>query len=326
MAAAPALLSPVSRPREGRAALAAEIRAGLAGWPRSLPTRYLYDDRGSALFEAITRVPEYYQTRTEEALLARLAGDLVAETLPDELVELGSGAGRKVGLLLGALVRATRPAALTLFDINATFARSSAARLAAAWPGLRARAIVGDFTGDLTELEPGVRRLVILFGGTLGNLAPPVVPGFLRRVARRAGPGSHFLVGVDTVKDPARLEAAYNDAAGVTAEFNRNILRHVNAVAGTDFDPRRFRHRAYWDPERRWIEMRLVAVVPSRVRIPDGRPDVRFRAGDEVRTEISCKYDRRTFGELLPGTGFTLARWETDPEGLFALALLRRDA
>ncbi len=325
MAAAPAMHT-TTAPPSARARLLAEVRAGLEGWPRTLPTRFLYDDRGSALFEAITRLPEYYQTRTEEALLARLADTLVAETRPDELVELGSGAGRKVGLLLDALARTGRPAGLTLFDINATFARSSAARLAAQRPGLRARAVVGDFTGDLAPLRWGARRLVILFGGTLGNLAPEQVPWFLRRVACRTGPGSHFLVGVDTVKDPARLEAAYNDAAGVTAAFNLNILRHLNAALGADFDPRRFRHHACWDPRRRWIEMRLVAAVPSVVRLPGSAPDLRFHAGDEIRTEISCKYDRHTFGALLPDTGFTLARWDTDPEGLFALALLRRDA
>lgn len=329
MAAAPALyrrVPPPFAPPAAGSALAVAIRAGLARQPRSLPTEYFYDDRGSALFEEITRLPEYYQTRTEEAVLASRAEAIVAQARPEELVELGSGAGRKVGLLVGALARAGRPAALTLFDINATFARDSAARLAGAWPGLRTRAVIGDFTRDLTALAWGPRRLVILFGGTLGNLAPAQVPRFLRRVARRAGPGSHFLIGVDTVKDPARLEAAYNDAAGVTAAFNLNILLHLNAVLGADFDPGRFRHRAFWDPERRWIEMRLVATAPSTVHIPGAGRDVRLRAGDEVRTEISCKYDRHSFRALLPGSGFTLARWDTDPEGLFALALLRRDA
>jgi len=305
--------------------MAAEVRAGLEAHPRTLPSKLFYDDRGSALFEAITQLPEYYQTRTEEALLARLAGTLAAETSPDEVIELGSGAGRKVPLVLEAIARAGRPVRLTLFDINARFARACAARLAASHPGLRAGAVVGDFTTDLEALGRAARRLVILFGGTLGNLHPREVPGFLTRLARQIGAGSHFLVGVDTVKDPARLEAAYNDAAGVTAEFNLNVLRHVNRALGADFDLAAFAHRAFWDPERQWIEMRLVARTRTVVTIPGALMTLRLRAGEEIRTEISCKYTRATFSALLPGTGFSLARWDTDHEGLFALALLRRD-
>jgi len=314
---------PVAAPSLPR--VAADVRAGLLAHPRTLPSRLFYDDRGSALFEAITQLPEYYQTRTEEALLARVAGTLAAETSPDEVIELGSGAGRKVPLVLEAVARAGRPLSLTLFDINARFARASAARLAASHPGLRTRAVVGDFTTDLEALGRAARRLVILFGGTLGNLHPREVPGFLTRLARQLGTGSHFLVGVDTVKDPARLEAAYNDAAGVTAEFNRNILRHLNRALGADFDLGAFGHRAFWDPERQWIEMRLTARTRTVANIPGACLTLPLRAGDEIRTEISCKYTRATFSALLPGTGFSLARWDTDPEGLFALALLRRD-
>jgi len=309
-----------------RLRMVAEIRAGLTACPQYIPSKYFYDDRGSALFEAITQLPEYYQTRTEEALLARIADELVRVTQPAALVELGSGAGRKVRLLLDAAARMPLPRHLTVFDVNARSVRASAARLAAAYPGLRTQAVVGDFTEDLSALGWGTRRLAILFGGTLGNLHPGEVPGFLRRFARQLGPGSWFLVGVDVVKDAARLEAAYNDAAGITAAFNLNILRHLNRALGADFDPARFAHRAFWDASHEWIEMRLLATAPGTVRIPDARLALEFRPGDELRTEISCKYTDRTFGALLSGTGFTLDRWYTDDEGLFALALLRRDA
>ncbi len=309
-----------------RSRLVAEVRAGLTGTPRSLPSKYFYDDRGSVLFEAITQLPEYYQTRTEEALLAAVADELVRETRPEGIVELGSGAGRKVRLLLEAVARTELPRRLTVFDINPRFVRTSAARLAAAYPGLRADAVVGDFTEDLAGLGRAPRRLAILFGGTLGNLAPFEVPAFLRRLGRQLGAGSHFLVGVDTVKDPARLEAAYNDTAGVTAAFNLNILRHLNRVLDGNFDLARFAHRAFWDPEREWIEMRLVATAPSAVHLPGADLAIRFAAGDEIRTEISCKYTRDSFGALLPATGFALTRWDVDTEGLFALALLRRTA
>jgi L-histidine N-alpha-methyltransferase len=306
--------------------MAADVRLGLFTRPRSVPSKYFYDGRGSALFEAITRLPEYYQTRTEEALLASLADDLIARTRPTELVELGSGAGRKVGLLLDAMRRAGRPTRLTLFDINGTVARQSAARLASHHPAVAVRVVAGDFTEDLLALGNGGGRLAILFGGTIGNFHPDEVAGFLRRLGARLAPGDHFLVGVDTVKDRARLEAAYNDAAGVTAEFNRNILRHVNRALGGDFDADAFEHVAFWDARHEWIEMRLRAARAMRVHVAAAHLDVSFRAGDEIRTEISCKYTRAAFERRLEASGFALDGWFTDREALFALALLRRTA
>jgi len=307
--------------------MAEEIRRGLSARPRSLPSKYFYDDRGSRLFEAITRLPEYYLTRTEERLLAGVAGDIVARVRPVELVELGSGAGRKIRLLLAAMARASLLERCVLLDINERFLAAATEALARDFPGLAVKGVVDDFLDDLDLLggAGGGGRLAAFFASTIGNLHPDEVPAFLSRVAAHLAPGDAFLVGVDLVKDVARLEAAYNDAAGVTAEFNRNILRVMNERLGADFDPDAFEHVAFYDRRKAWIEMRLRSRKLQRVRIPAARLDLVFEAGEEIRTEISCKYTRETFGGLLPGTGLALDRWYTDPENLFALALLGRE-
>ena len=304
--------------------MAAEVRAGLLSRPPFVPSKYFYDDAGSELFERITRLPEYYQTRTEERLLATVIDEIIARAAPTALVELGSGAGRKIRLVIEAQQRAGRLPALTFFDINRSFVRAAARGLAARYPALRVHEVIGDFTRDLPRLGRAGGRLVMLFAGTIGNLHPDDVPGFLRAVARTVGPGDRFLVGVDLVKDAGRLEAAYNDSQGVTAAFNLNILAHLNRVLHADFDLARFEHVARWDAAQRWIEMRLRAIAPSRVRVRQASLEVLYRAGDEIRTEISCKYTEASFGARLAGTGFRLERWFTDPEQLFALALLQR--
>jgi L-histidine Nalpha-methyltransferase len=304
--------------------MAADVRAGLRTRPRTLPSKYFYDDCGSELFEAITRLPEYYQTRTEERLLAGLADGIVSRVRPRELVELGSGAGRKVRLLLAAMRRAGHLRRLAMIDVNASFIRQAASRLRAWDPTVVVRGVVGDFMDDLGVLGAGDGRLAILFGGTIGNLHPREVPGFLQQVAGQIATGDHFLVGIDLVKDRERLEAAYNDATGVTAAFNRNILRHINRVLGGTFEPDAFAHVAAWEPRRRWIEMRLRATRPMRVRIAAADLDFQLAGGEEIRTEISCKYTRRSFGARVRGTSFVIEGWFTDRERLFALALLRR--
>lgn len=324
MAEATCRMAVARRNGKPAARMADEVRRALAATPPSLPSKYFYDDRGSALFEAITRLPEYYQTRTEEALLETIADAVIARTRPAEIVELGSGAGRKIRLLLDATERAGRASSLTMFDINEQVVSDSVQRLARRYPALDVRGVVGDFTEDLAALGPGGGRLGVFFAGTIGNLHPGDVPPFLSRMSLQLAPGDAFLVGVDLVKDPARLEAAYNDSAGVTAEFNLNILRHVNHALEADFDIARFEHVAFYDAERAWIEMRLRARSPSHVRIPRAGVERIFRRGDEIRTEISCKYSGSTFRALLGGTGLALEAWFTDPERLFALALLRR--
>jgi L-histidine N-alpha-methyltransferase len=304
--------------------MAAEVREGLTAQPRWLPSKYFYDDRGSRLFEEITALPEYYQTRTEERLLTTVAADVVERVQPAELVELGSGAGRKTRLLLGAMARAGRLKRCLLLDISPRVLAESARALARDFPGLSVRGVVGEFLEDLALLGTGGGRLAAFFAGTIGNLHPAEVPPFLGRIAERLEPGDGFLVGLDLVKDVGRLEAAYNDSAGVTAEFNRNILRVLNDRLGADFDPEAFAHVAFYDRANAWIEMRLRSSRPQRVRIPATCLDLSFEPGDEIRTEISCKYTHASFEALLPGTGLGVDRWYTDPDDLFALALLGR--
>ncbi len=311
-------------PDHATSRMADEVRRGLTADKPWLPCKYFYDDRGSELFEQITRLPEYYQTRTEEALLERIAPDVIARAAPKELVELGSGAGRKIGFLLEAMARQGCAARLVLFDINALFVDASARRIAARFPDADVHGVTGDFTVDLGALGPGGGRLAVFLAGTIGNLHPDDVPRFLARVAQQLEPGDGLLVGMDLVKDVARLEAAYNDAAGVTAAFNLNILRHCNEAIGADFDLDEWEHVAFYDADRAWIEMRLRARRACRVHIPDARVDRSFDAGDEISTEISCKYTRESFAAMLPGTSLALDTWYTDDENLFALALLRR--
>jgi L-histidine N-alpha-methyltransferase len=317
-----------ARPRGDEGArMAAEVREGLARRPLpSLPCKYFYDDVGSDLFEQITRLPEYYQTRTEERLLERIADEVIARAAPVELMELGSGTGRKIRLLLDAMARRDGPRRLTLLDISEHVLEDSARRLAAAYPGLSVRGVVGDFQEDLREIGPAEGRMAVFFAGTIGNLYPEDVPGFLRDAAGTLAPGGRFLVGLDLVKDPARLHAAYNDAAGVTARFNRNILAVMNRRLGADFDPSAFEHVAFYDRERAWIEMRLRATRPVRVRVPAADVVLDLPRGGEIRTEVSCKYTRASFAALLAGTGLAVDRWYEDPDRLFALALLVRPA
>jgi len=303
--------------------MAASVRASLADDPPWIASTFLYDDRGSELFEAITRLPEYYPTRTEEALLAEHGDELIMQTGVEELVELGSGAGRKIRLLLDAMGRRGRRRRATLLDINESFLAASAQTLAADYSDLEVRGVVGDFTLDLARIGRGERRMFLFLAGTIGNLHPDEVPGFLRQVRAAMGPRDVFLVGVDRVKDVATVEAAYNDAAGVTAEFNRNILSALNRGIGSDFEPEAFEHVAFWDPHHSWIEMRLRATHEMRVDLGRAGGSLELAAGDEIRTEISCKYTRDSFAARVAGTGLELADWRTDELDLFALALLR---
>ncbi len=304
------------------AAERAEVRRNLL---RSLPridSKYFYDDVGSELFEDITRLPEYYQTRTEEALLGNIADEVVARTEAHELVELGSGAGRKIRLLLDAMRRRGRLEGCVLLDINETFLSASAERLFDDYPEMAVRGVVGDFLHDLESVGGGNNRLFIFFAGTIGNLYPHQLSAFLENVRATLSEGDSFLVGLDMVKDTARLEAAYNDSAGVTAEFNLNALRVLNQRFGTDFEVDAFEHVALYDPEHDWIEMRLRARRPTSVSLGNAR-ELRFEIGDEIRTEISRKFTRNSFVDALGGTRLELSGWFTDPEHLFASALVR---
>lgn len=291
-----------------------------------VPARYFYDDRGSDLFVQITQLPEYYPTRAETEILQAVAGELAARLRPAEVAELGSGAGAKVRTLLSAARAQGTLQRCTMLDISRGALEASVAALEADYPGVEVRGIVGDFIHELSRLGPGGHRLLLFLGGTFGNLTHDAGRRFLTSVAASLSPTDTFLLGLDLIKDPAVIEAAYNDSAGVTAAFNRNMLSVLNARVGADFPVDAFAHRAFYDVALARLEMRLRAVRPVTVSIPaiDWTHD--FAAGDELRTEISCKYDRPRLEALLSGTGLVLRRWHTDAQARFGLIELEPSA
>ena len=303
---------------------AQQVWDALLGATPTVNPKYFYDDLGSQLFEEITRLEEYYQTRTERALLERVASEIVATAAPRELVELGAGAGRKVHLLLDAMDAAGRLERCVLLDINRTFLTTSVGRLASDYPNAAVEGVVADFTDDLGLPATEASRLIVFFAGTFGNLPPQASQRFLDRVRQAMGLEDRFLVGLDLVKQVSVLERAYNDAAGVTAAFNRNILAVLNDRFGTDFDPEGFEHVAFWDVQNQWVEMRLRARGSMHVTMPGDPRPLRLDNGAEIRTELSCKFTRESFSARVQASGLIVERWDTDPDKLFALALVRR--
>lgn len=303
------------------------LREGLAKALPEIAPRYFYDDTGSALFEQITHTEVYYPTRAEVAILERHAAEILDAVRPRHLAELGSGAGRKIRLVLDAWGRCGAAAeSVTMLDINQSFLDASIRALSLDYPTLRFRGILGDFTRDLGRLGPGGGRLLLFFAGTLGNLYPAERTRFFQAVAASMAPGDALLLGVDLIKDRGRLEAAYNDPSGLTAEFNLNALAVLNQRFGADFDTSAFAHRAFYDAENTWIEMRVVTTRPVQVHIPVIDLRLSLAQGAEIRTEISCKFDRASLGAAAAEGGLSVSSWTTDPDGLFALALLRSAA
>ncbi|MEH0846123.1 L-histidine N(alpha)-methyltransferase [Micromonospora sp. CPCC 205711] len=300
-----------------------DVRAGLTDDRKWLPPKWLYDARGSELFEEITRLPEYYPTRAERAVLAERAADIAAVTGAKTLIELGSGSSEKTRLLLDAFTRRGGLGTFVPLDVSVSALRQSTEQIATDYPGLRVRGIVGDFTHQLDRLPTGGRRLVIFLGGTIGNLLPEERADFLTAMRAALEAGDWLLIGTDLVKDPAVTVPAYDDAAGVTAEFNRNVLRVVNRELGADFDPEAFTHVALWNPDREWIEMRLRATRPMRVHVLDLEVD--FAEGEELRTEVSAKFRPEGIAAELAAAGFTREEFWTDPDGLFGVSLARAD-
>lgn len=301
--------------------LRADVLAGLTATPKTLPPRWFYDERGSELFDRITRLPEYYPTRAERAILDARSGEIAAATGAEVLVELGSGTSEKTRLLLAALRDAGTLRRFVPFDVDPSVLRAAGAALDAQFPGLDVAAVVGDFTRHLGELPRGGRRVVAFLGSTIGNLEPGPRAEFLAAVAGTLGPGDAFLLGTDLVKDPARLVAAYDDAEGVTAEFNRNVLAVLDRELKADLDPTAFEHVALWNAEQEWIEMRLRSRVDQVATIAALDLEVAFAAGEDVRTEVSAKFRRDRVERELAAAGLRLTAWWTDPGGDFALSL-----
>jgi L-histidine N-alpha-methyltransferase len=301
--------------------LAEDVRKGLTRTPKALPPKYFYDARGAQLFEQICTLPEYYLTRTERALLERIADEIVRACRPTTFVEFGPGNASKTRLLLDAMARAGLLDLYLPIDLSEDLLREIITALGNEYPGLRIRGVIGDFERPVEALPDRGRRLVVFLGSTIGNLTPPEATAFLRNVAGLLAPHDRFLLGTDLVKDTGRLERAYNDATGVTAAFNRNILSVINRHLGADFDPDRFEHLAFYNADEARIEMHLVARERHRVWIEAIDLAVDFEKGESILTEISCKYTRATVEAMLKEGGLRLLRWETDPEGLFALSL-----
>ena len=304
-------------PTDMAEALAADVRRGLAAVPKSLPPKWFYDDRGSQLFDDITRLPEYYPTRREREILETSAPDIVAAAAADTLVELGSGTSTKTRVLLDAM----KARCYVPFDVSEATLRDAGQAIEAAYPGIAVHGVVGDFERHLGCIPRGGRKLVAFLGGTIGNLRPPERAGFLAEVVATMAPGDAFLLGTDLVKDVDRLVAAYDDSAGVTAEFNRNVLHVLNRELDGDFVVDRFDHVARWDPEHEWMDMRLRAQVAQSVRLAALDMVVDFAAGEDLHTEVSSKFRRARVADELAAAGLELRNWWTDAAGDFALSL-----
>jgi L-histidine Nalpha-methyltransferase len=301
--------------------LATDVRRGLLAARKTLPPKYFYDEHGARLFDRICELPEYYLTRTEQALLLRFADDIVARTRPSAVVELGSGAARKTRTLLDAVHRSGCEMHYVPVDVSDGMLHRSALTLLRDYSRLRIHGVVGDYERDLEHLPDGRQRLIVFLGSTIGNFTPAATQDFLRALRRQLTTSDHLLLGVDLVKSVDVLEAAYNDSAGITAEFNRNVLRVINRHLDATFDPNRFEHVAFFNRERSQIEMHLRTPVVQQVRIRQLGLTVSFFAGETIHTEISRKFARPDVELMLSAAGFALLEWYTPPDRSFGLVL-----
>jgi len=323
MFAAPAITIDSRLRGDAPSTIADDVRAGLGqGPPYTLAPKYFYDERGSDLFDQITELPEYYPTRAERAILNRHAPAIVERTRARELIELGSGSASKTRALLYAMAGAGTLDRYVPVDVSRVPVERCAEELTELYPGLEVHGLIGDFERDLGHLPAGERRLVAFLGGTIGNFEPAARARFLRTLRLLLGPSDWLVLGTDLVKDPAVLERAYDDGAGVTAEFNLNVLRVLNRELDGDFDLTGWEHVARWNAAESWIEMRLRALRAQRVSLPGAGLVVDFEAGDEIRTEISAKFTRPRLEQELEAADLRLVELFTDPRGLFALSLV----
>ena len=308
------------------ATLAEDVREGLSAEPKALPPKYFYDSRGSELFEQITQLPEYYPTRAEQSILDEVGAEIVDRVQPEELVELGPGSARKTHSLLDPMCESGVARRYVPVDVSESAVLESAARLVDSYEALKVHGIVGDFEQDLGRIpRNGDRRLIAFLGGTIGNLDAGERQTILRKVRGQLGPEDRLLVGTDLVKDRDLIEAAYNDSAGVTAEFNRNVLNVINSNLDGNLDPAQFEHRAIYDERREWVEMHLCARQQHTAQIGAIDLEVAFRAGEHIRTEISCKFTHDRLEREYGQAGLELLDVYTDQDGLFALSLAGPD-
>jgi L-histidine Nalpha-methyltransferase len=310
---------------DSAAAMARDVRRGLTAEPKELSPKYFYDERGSQLFEQITELPEYYPTRAERAILSDRSPEILAAAgCPGTLIELGSGSAAKTRHLLDAMRDAGCLQTYVPVDISEEITHETAAVLVEEYPGLAVRGLVCDFEHHLERVpDRDGARLIAFLGGTVGNLYPDQRRDFLARIAALLGDGDHLLLGTDLVKDVARLEAAYDDEAGVTAEFNKNVLEVLNRELGADFDLDAFDHVAVFDPEEGWMDIRLRSLVDQTVTLDDIELEIEFAAEEEMRTEISAKFTRERLEGVYGEAGLQMSGWFTDAAGDYALSLAR---
>jgi L-histidine N-alpha-methyltransferase len=303
--------------------VARDVRQGLSGTPKTLPSKYFYDERGSQLFQRITELPEYYLARAETELLRRDAARIADLTRFEDLVELGSGYADKTQLLIDAGMHKGTLRRFVPFDVAQEAAQHSAHKLSRSYPDLEIHVVVGDFEKHLEQIPTGRRRLIALLGSTIGNFPEEQAVRLLKQIKRIMRRGDWLLLGTDLVKDRRVLEAAYNDKQGVTAEFNRNILNVINEQVDGDFDVDEFEHVARYNEERSRIESELRSKHAQSVTLGDLGLQVEFERGEKLRTEVSCKYTRVTAGSLLSQAGLRIERWFADADRTFALSLSR---
>ncbi|MGV0742999.1 L-histidine N(alpha)-methyltransferase [Mycolicibacterium sp. XJ870] len=303
------------------AALRRDVRDGLAKTPKELPPKWFYDSVGSDLFDQITRLPEYYPTRTEAQILRERSADIATAAGADTLVELGSGTSEKTRLLLNALRDSGLLRRFIPFDVDAGVLRAAGDAIGREYPGIEIDAVCGDFEEHLGNIPRVGRRLVVFLGSTIGNLTPGPRADFLATLAASLQPGDSLLLGTDLVKDTGRLVRAYDDSAGVTAAFNRNVLAVVNRELDADFDLDAFEHVAKWNEDEERIEMWLRARASQQVRVAALDLDVAFAAGEEMLTEVSCKFRQDGVAAELAKAGLRQTHWWTDPAGDFGLSL-----
>jgi L-histidine Nalpha-methyltransferase len=302
-------------------ALRRDVLDGLAGSPKSLPPKWFYDSVGSDLFDKITRLPEYYPTRAEAEILRARSAEIALVAGADTLVELGSGTSEKTRLLLAALNAGGTLRRFVPFDVDANVLSAAGTAIQREYPDIEIAAVCGDFEEHLSEIPEGGRRLFVFLGSTIGNLTTEPRAEFLTTLAGVMRPGDSLLLGTDLVKDTGRLVAAYDDAAGVTARFNRNVLAVINRELDADFDIDAYRHVARWNGEQERMEMYLRAERPQRVNIAALDLTVEFAAGEEILTEVSCKFRPDAVAAELARAGLRRMRWWTDDAGDFGLSL-----
>lgn len=320
----PSILIDIPLTREDPGLVKTQVIQGLQSTPKTLPTKLFYDERGSTLFEQICELPEYYQTRTEHQLLLRSADEIVTLSGADELVELGSGAATKTRVLLDAMAKAGQLDMYVPFDVDESIVRRVSEELVREYPGMKIHGVVGDFLFHLAHIPEGGKRLVVILGGTIGNLPAAAAQDFLTAVNGEMDSGDFFLLGVQLITERSRLEAAYNDEQGITASFNKNIIRVLRNDFGAQTQPELFDHVARYNETDHRIEMWLRSREDQRVDIPGLDMQIHLKQGEEVRTEISTKYDRGLTEELMRASGFQLVKWYSDPNDLIGLALAQK--